>query len=259
MRTNIKHLGAVVALITLGISMTAYAGLFGIGGTSWKEEVVLHDGTKIVVERDAVRRGRHEIGQAPPIGEETLSFAVPESGKRIVWKAEYSKEVGSIELLPMQIDIVLGVPYLVTSPAGCLAYNKWKRPNPPYVVFRYLADAWHQIELKDLPDEIKTPNLIISSPDDKAKQNGKPVIPAADIFRINVESARAPEYGSILRKPLAEKGLGCPRMIPDGQDGWIGVGTFERARSLESCKAKCANFHMTEAYCPCEQIFKEKK
>jgi hypothetical protein len=194
----------VAATITLGISMNAF-GFLGFGGTSWKEEVVLHDGSKIVVERNAVRRGRHEIGQTPPIGEETLSLTVPESGKRVVWKGEYSKEVGSIELMPLLLDIVQGVPYLVTNPAGCVAYNKWKRPNPPYIVFRYQNDGWQQIDLKDLPEEIKTPNLIISSPDDKAKQNGKSVIPAADIFRINVESSRAPEYSSILRKPLAEK------------------------------------------------------
>jgi Ca2+-binding RTX toxin-like protein len=27
--------------------MSAYAGLFGFGGTSWKEEVLLHDGSKL--------------------------------------------------------------------------------------------------------------------------------------------------------------------------------------------------------------------
>ncbi|MBU1691403.1 MAG: hypothetical protein KJ958_12390 [Gammaproteobacteria bacterium] len=30
------------------ISMSAEAGLFGFGGTSWKEEVLLHDGGELL-------------------------------------------------------------------------------------------------------------------------------------------------------------------------------------------------------------------
>jgi hypothetical protein len=43
--------------------MSADAGLFGLGGTSWKEEVLLHDGSTILVDRSVVRGGRHEIGR----------------------------------------------------------------------------------------------------------------------------------------------------------------------------------------------------
>ena len=35
----------------IGVGMSAEAGLFGIGGMSWKEEVLLHDGSKIIAER----------------------------------------------------------------------------------------------------------------------------------------------------------------------------------------------------------------
>ena len=43
--------------------MNAEAGLFGIGGDSWKEDVLLHDGKKLIVERSQTYGGRHEIGQ----------------------------------------------------------------------------------------------------------------------------------------------------------------------------------------------------
>lgn len=44
-------------LLVAGISMSACAGLFDIGGMSWKEEVLLHDGSAIFVERSIERGG----------------------------------------------------------------------------------------------------------------------------------------------------------------------------------------------------------
>ena len=69
------------AILAIGSATNANAGLFGIGGTSWKEEVLLHDGQKIIVERTLEQGGRHEIGQRPGATNETLSFTVPGSGQ----------------------------------------------------------------------------------------------------------------------------------------------------------------------------------
>jgi hypothetical protein len=55
---------------------------------------------------------------------------------------------------------VSGVPYLATSPAGCIAYNKWGRPNPPYILFKYVNDAWRQIPLKEFPAVLVQANLM---------------------------------------------------------------------------------------------------
>ena len=65
---------AVCLVWTLGVSMNADAGLFGFGDPSWKEEVRLHDGSKIVVERSQSYGGRHEIGQSSPIKEQSITF-----------------------------------------------------------------------------------------------------------------------------------------------------------------------------------------
>ena len=72
--------------LTLGVSMSAEAGLFGFGGDSWKEEVLLHDGSKIIVERAVERGGRHEVGQKPPYKEQRLSFALPGAKQTITWE-----------------------------------------------------------------------------------------------------------------------------------------------------------------------------
>jgi len=58
-------LGLLISILIVGISMDAF-GFLGFGGTNWKEEVLLHDGGKIIVERSVDRGGRHESGQKPP-------------------------------------------------------------------------------------------------------------------------------------------------------------------------------------------------
>ena len=42
--------------LLIATSMNANAGFLGFGGTSWKEEVLLHDGSKIIVNRHGVAK-----------------------------------------------------------------------------------------------------------------------------------------------------------------------------------------------------------
>ena len=135
--------------LAMGMSMDVMAGLFGPGGTSWKEEVLLHDGNKIVVERWAKRGGRHEIGQQPPIREQTLTFSFPGTNEHIEWKSEHSPDTGLADVKPIVFDIVAGTAYVVAVPVGCLSYNKWGRPNPPYVIFKYQATEWQRTSMRE--------------------------------------------------------------------------------------------------------------
>lgn len=73
-----KGLRLVISILTLGVSMNTNAGLFGSSGANWKRrEVLLHDGSKIIATRTVERGGRHEIGQEPPIKEQSLTFTMP--------------------------------------------------------------------------------------------------------------------------------------------------------------------------------------
>jgi hypothetical protein len=207
MRKGMMLMRATTVVLMMAVSVGA-CGFMGLGGNSWKEEVLLHDGTKIIVERYAKREGRHEIGQKPPIKEETLRFKSPSTGERVTWKRDMAPDVGYADLKPIALDIVQGIPYLVTTPVGCLAYNKWGRPNPPYIVYQYSVDQWRQIDLRELPKAIEVPNLIISSADIEAEKNGKSPVPAADIARLNVPLTQ-PQYSSIRREALPEGQL-CP-------------------------------------------------
>jgi hypothetical protein len=225
-------LGLLVLIVILGTGMNAF-GFLGFGGTSWKEEVLLHDGGKIIVERLVDRGGRHEIGQHPPIKEQSLTFTLPSSKQTVTWKVEYCKEVGYAGLSPIMLGIVDETPYLVTHPVACLAYNKWKRPNPPYIVFRYTNKAWQQIELKELPMELKVPNLIISSPDSEVERANTRFMSAEKVRGLN-NSLSQPQYQTILREPLKPGALGvsCEEMIYY-KGAWVGPGDSIGKRMMD--------------------------
>jgi hypothetical protein len=207
-----KTIGLVV---TLGVSMSACAGFLGFGGTSWKEEVLLHDDSKIIVERSVERGGRHEIGQQPAIKEQSLTFTVPSTNQRVTWEDHYTEDVGSSNFNPMLLDIVNGTAYVLASPAGTLSYSKWGCPNPPYVIFKYQGKEWKHIPLQELPAEIKLPNLVISSPDDVAK-NAKHGVLSVEMVRQANDGFKQPEYRTILREPVKYTGASCLERIKGG-------------------------------------------
>jgi len=247
-----------ILILAFGISLDAQAGLFGLGGTSWKEEVLLHDGQKIIVERTLERGGRHEIGQRPSYTKQTLAFTHPITGEQVTWEDNASPDLGTSSFLPMAIDIYQGTIYLVANPMGCLAYNKWGRPNPPYVVFRYNGKTWLRIPLQELPPEIKTPNLIVSSPDTEVENLGKRFADAETIKRLN-SGFQQPEYKTILREAMANSGGRCGEMISDGQGGWIGIGWFRDQPTREACVNYCVRKKVGAENCPCETLFKDAK
>ena len=200
-------LGLFVAILILGTSMNAF-GFLGFGGTSWKEEVLLHDGGKIVVERSQTRGGRREIGQPPPVKEHIISFKLPGSDKTITWTSEYGEDLGRTNFNLLAVHVLNNIPYIVASPNLCLSYNKWGRPNPPYVFFKYDGKAWQRIPLEEFPVEFKTINVAISTLADEDKLTGLGFVSAEKIKALN-HDVRQPEYKTILREPLPESAL-CP-------------------------------------------------
>lgn len=218
MRTNtlwLKRIAELGLILMMGASMSASAGLFGFGGTSWKEEVLLHDGGKIIVERSIDRGGRHEIGQQPPVKVESMAFTLPATDERIIWKSEFSTDIGYADFQPLLLDVFQGVAYVVTSPVGCLSYNKWGRPNPPYVIFKYQDKAWQRIAMQELPAELSKPNLIISSPDNEVEKMGKRFVTAAMVQQANSDLTQT-QFKTILREAVPKERINamCMEMVP---------------------------------------------
>ena len=211
---------AICFVATLAVSMSADAGFLGFGGYSWKEEVLLHDGSRIVVDRSVERGGRHEIGQEPPIKEQSLTFTLPSTNENVTWNDKFTDDVGGANFLPMLLEVRTDTAYLVVHPMGHLSYMKWGSPNPPYVVFKYQNKKWDRITLRELPTELTTPNLILSSPDDEARKSGQSIVSAEAIKRL-YDGYRQPHYKTILRTPIdygpsrpEYKGPKAPHPIP---------------------------------------------
>ncbi len=246
---------AVVCLMSLwGMSMSACA----TGTFMWKEEVLLHDGNKLIVERAVERGGRHELGQDPPIKEQTLNFKLPSTNESVTWKDSFTKDVGSANFLPMLLEVREDTAYLVVHPMGKLSHIKWGSPNPPYVIFKYQNNGWNRIALPELPSEFIRPNLIFSSPDDEAKKSRQRIVPA-EVIRQLYDRYRQPEYKSIVRTPLDHWKLReSERMIRTEDGGWIGIGWFRDQPSLEACLQKCAREKVSVQDCPCHTLFERK-
>lgn len=210
-----RLIALLVLFVLAAASLGACAGLPFTGGSSWKEEVLLHDGGTLVVERAIVRRGRHEIGQSPPIGEQTIRFKLPRSGKTVRWTRAYDDELGSSGLNLLAVHVLNDTPYVIAEPDLCLAYNKWGRPNPPYVIFRHDGTAWQRIPIAQLPIEFKTFNVVMALPEKYTKTMARAGrVSAEKIRELNSVIERDnPHLRTILREPTTGGNTGCTVMV----------------------------------------------
>lgn len=245
-------LGVLILIVILGAGMDAL-GFLGFGGTSWKEEVQLHDGSKIIVKRSQIYGGRHEIGQTPPIKEQDISFTLPGTNKTITWKSEYSEDIGRANFKLLALHILNDTSYVVAIPNLCLSYNKWGRPNPPYVFFKHTGKIWQRIPLSELPAEFKDINVVVDT-----KTNEKTIIAesqvSAELVRKINNRLTQPEFKTILREPLDPKKIACKEMIR-AEDGWLGIDWFSNQPNYEACLNICKRQKVSLENCPCERIF----
>ena len=195
----LRRLLAIVLLMSL---WTGFSPALAAGGDTWQEEVLLHDGRTIVAERYVRRGGRAEIGQSGAYVEQQLNFSEPTTGKAYQWNDGYSPELGMANFLLLALHIVDQVPYVVATPMGCQSYNKWGRPNPPYVIFKAQGNQWERIGLAALPAGAQSANLLHSAPDDWIRRHKTQ---RATSQQIQAENAtNQPQYRSILREPLSQ-------------------------------------------------------
>lgn len=189
-------------IVVAEMSACALVGALPFSGDSWKEEVLLHDGTIMIITRSQTYGGRHEIGQPPSIKEHTVTFMLPNTNKRITWTSEYDKKLRETNFHLLAVHVLNSTPYIVTEPNLCPSYRKWGRPNPPYVFFKYDGTTWQRIPLEDLPTEFTTMNVVLGLSrqfvDAMVKQK---VVPVEQIQKWNSRLSQ-PEYRTILREPV---------------------------------------------------------
>lgn len=231
------------------------AGAGGAGSDTWREEVLLHDGQKIMVDRAQSYGGAHEIGQRPPVRDMTITFALPGSGKRISWTSEYGEDVGRSNFTLAALHILNDTPYVVALPNLCQSYNKWGRPNPSYVIFKYQASTWTRIPLAELPTEFKSTNLVVESlgHSEALARQGK--VSAEMVQQLNGQMTQ-PEYRGILREPGGVDPSSCEKTFPNGKGRALGAGWFSSGRDKAECLRTCQRYEYDAAMCPCNKFFK---
>jgi hypothetical protein len=159
----------------------------------------------ITARRTYVLGGRSEPGARESSSTiQTVTFNTPAG--EIEWTTDFrdsQPEPNSLSLIAF--DIVKGVPYIATRPAGCIAYNKWQRPNPPQIFFKYVDKQWVRVALAEFPSEITQANVVLGRPSTEIL---KPFYSVADVRRENSD-VKVPQYRTILREAMTA--TGCPQ------------------------------------------------
>lgn len=196
----LKQIAKLGFFLMVGVSMSACS-------KNWKEEVLLHDGNKIIVER-VQNLGSHPTleSRERAILDETITFTLPGTSKKIIWAMSFRDDAPE----PNGVNVVLlgivnNVAYIAGYPAGCIAYNKWKRPNPPQILYRYDGEQWKRITLAEFPPQLVQANVIVGGPPaEKIKS-------FYSVAQVNEENhdIDTPEYKTILRELVARER--CPQ------------------------------------------------
>ena len=173
------------------------------------------------------------------------------TNKTLNFKSEYSEDIGRANLKLLALHILNGMPYIVAVPNLCLSYNKWGRPNPPYVIFKHDGKDWKRITLQELPTEFNEINLVIETKGEAKNLEAQTIVSVELVRKLNGELEQ-PEYKTILREAL-KGGLGitsCEELFPDGKGGWLGSGWFKHS-TQEDCAKFCARKKITAEFCKC--------
>ena len=212
----------VFIVITLGVSMNASAST----SITWKEELLLHDNSKTIIERTQKFGNRPSLDSNERIViEERWDFQIPGTNNKISWSTGFANPPEASGLMLMQVNFLDGVPYIASSPAGTLSYNHWGRPNPPYVFFKYDDKDWRRIPLADFPAEFIESNVVVGGRANPEQQAGKTLAIA------KVKEANRPldtYLRQIVRQPITQ-GDGVwlsPVMVYDGKGTWASPGGF---------------------------------
>ncbi|MBI5556786.1 MAG: hypothetical protein HY885_04050 [Deltaproteobacteria bacterium] len=229
----------IVTGVVLAVLLSTFAGCMTLAkdnplglGDSWKEEVLLHDGTTLIAKRSQRYGGYPTIdSRSRALCEEEWEFTIPGTKQQVTWKNDGRNPPEGTSLTLIMLDFLNGVPYIATYPAGCISYNHWGRPNPPYVFFKHDGTSWQRIPLEEFPKEFTVTNVIIGRPE-HAHRSG--IQPASTVKE---ENRRLEPYLRVfVREPFDPKktqsNVNCEELVYY-KGSWISPGDSIGRRMMD--------------------------
>jgi len=148
----------------------------------WREEAKLADGGTALVNRylvygNVLDQEFSESSQGRPVKGSGLRVELPSGGWSSWWE-----ELG---LNPLAVGRREGTIYLATKPRLCGDYDKWGRPVPPYVFFRYENHEWKRILLEEFPEDVWDRNIAAVGRDNLPYVLTKDVVRPSELGRLN--------------------------------------------------------------------------
>lgn len=152
-----RALGVVVALVACASVSACLSYILTPSYTPeirWKEEVRLHDGRIIVVERWAKRGGRSEPGQPPMALWSEIKAKNSVTGAEVVWREDSASGA-------YVFDFVGEHAYLAAAVGLYPACKKYDFPKMNFVFFKYDGE-WKRISYDEFPPMLDT-NLFLGA------------------------------------------------------------------------------------------------
>jgi hypothetical protein len=123
----------------------------------------------------------------------------------VTWRSDNRSRSEPDNLDLMVLDFMNGAPYAAAGITRCIAYNRWGRPNPPYVFFKYDGKTWQRIPLEEFPAEFKEPNVMVGGYDEyslSVEERDASVLASDTVRRVNKAAGRSPESYMVIRELL---------------------------------------------------------
>lgn len=129
----------VSALVSLAVAALTYLW-YDYRFPSWKEEVVLPDGRKIIVKQ------RRDFIEGYGTRKTWLTFSLPEMGGEQTWEQW---------LYPTMIGVADGKVYVVGRPRGSKQFSIYSHPKYVYVAYRWHNNKFERIPFLQVPESLR--------------------------------------------------------------------------------------------------------
>ena len=243
-----KRRSIIVVLLMAVVALTIWEW----GKYHWKQEVILHDGRTLWVDRTTVYRHYGELVQLshPSPFADGFSFWHPNKWSHITWPLNEN-------VRPLLLDFVGDIPYLVTEINGGKHYDMGCPPHP-YAFYKYEDGDWQRIDVRALPQQLQRTNMLPyldSIRRDEVRQAGNRM--DAKVIKRALGPPLAPEMQMVDRRFVNPRhyckanvnwesdGTKAKMLLPP-IDVFYGEGTIKRLEEWERLSGRISGKYLSE-------------